>query len=165
VTSGGKISHINLHDHPITEGKPTSQTHHLRTQKPGDKQQQQTNPNTSSRRVGTRHLEQKNNTKKEQDTRETIRSCCRTKLEVGLKDVGILRGCLGLLCSLFCYSAPTNACQTGRTPATLLSKKCRVEPNSTVLLEQQNRCSRKNSFQRRHRVVGKLPTMPLIMKK
>jgi hypothetical protein len=76
-----------------------------------------------------------------------------------------LRGCLGLLCSLFCYSAPPNACQTGQTPATLLSKKCRVELNSTVLLEQQNRCSRKNSFQRRHGVVGKLPTMPSIMKK
>jgi hypothetical protein len=44
-------------------------------------------------------------------------------------------------------------------------KKCRVESNSTILLEQQNRCSRKNSFQRRHRVVGKLPTMPSIMKK
>jgi hypothetical protein len=44
-------------------------------------------------------------------------------------------------------------------------KKCRVEPNSTILLEQQNRCSRKNSFQRRHGVVGKLPTMPSIMKK
>jgi hypothetical protein len=77
----------------------------------------------------------------------------------------LLRGSLGLLCSLFCYSAPPNACQTGRTPATLLLKKCRVESNSTVLLEQQNGCSRKNSFQRRHGVVGKLPAMPSIMKK
>jgi hypothetical protein len=44
-------------------------------------------------------------------------------------------------------------------------KKCGVEPNSNILLEQQNRCSRKNSFQRRHGVVEKILTMPSIMKK
>jgi hypothetical protein len=63
------------------------------------------------------------------------------------------------------YSAPRFASQTGQTPATLLPKKCGVEPNSNILLEQQNRCSRKNSFQRRHGVVEKILTMPSIMKK
>jgi hypothetical protein len=81
-------------------------------------------------------------------------------LEVCREDLGAVLDCFALRFAALLHESLTKHLQLHPT---LLSKKGGVHPNSTNLVEQENRCSRNWIFKSPHELVNNYP--PLVNEK